>query len=148
MLEDATQRRSSCRRKEINLYSCAQMVQLSWQEKVKKSENPSSTRDLPNQCEHHRDDLQGDADRSDPVDQRLRKDNEAKNSFFVVFLGLIFYRHHVHTTGQSHSSMLTLSGGRIRHGMYCWTIDLKTVGTMMVTGSYRGHGPVTPSSQC
>ena len=42
---------------------------------------------------------------------------------------------------------LTLSGGRIRHWMRCWKAVLTIIGTLVVAGIYRNHGPVSRSSQ-
>ena len=44
MFEDSTHKKLSCQNKETNSYSSAQMVQLSWQEQIKKSAHPSTSR--------------------------------------------------------------------------------------------------------
>ena len=45
------------------------------------------------------------------------------------------------------STAMMLSSGRIRHWMYCWTVDLTSIGRLMVTASYRGRGAVSPNPQ-
>ena len=94
MLEDSTQRKFSCQSKETSVYSRAQMGQLGWQEKVKKSEHPCTVGVHP--IKKKSTTMIFKEKRTDLIQQNNSQRMTTKpETISGVFLGIIIYRHHV-----------------------------------------------------
>ena len=132
----------------MNSHSRAQMERSSWQERVKKSERPSLRGFFPVEREALLDDFHGEADGLNPAgQQQSTDDSEVGNDFWRISRNYI-HRHHVQPMvklcAQKGSfpiplNFLMLSDGQMRQWMYCWKFELTTVGTLMVTESYRAE---------
>ena len=134
MLEDSTQRKFSCQNKEMKSDS----REWNSQDSRRRSANihlnsgPTCTGDV----------LQGDTHGFTPSDKQMTHDIAARHGFWSMS-GNYTYRHHVQVSNftchsRYHSSILTSSGGQIRHRTYCWKIVSTTTETIMVARSSRG----------
>ena len=101
-----------------------------------------SVQNHPVRDEGHQDVLRGESNESQPSDQQA-----GDKMISGVFSGSPLHRHHVelgvklYVSNKDHSqyhSNKILTGGRIRHCMYCLKVSLMNIGKLMGAGNYQG----------